>query len=92
MKLNENNLFLVLLNTTRTTDTPATPTDESSEISGRTLIQVSKDSCTRNECLNIVKSIGVSLEQVIAVIQMRQLWNCSVPLEGTQEGHVENND
>ena len=56
-------------------DTTATLIDQCSEIHvrGRIPLHVSKDSCTRNECLNIVKSIRMSLEQITAVIQMRQL-------------------
>ena len=63
----------VKLNTTRTTDTTATPIDKCFEIRGRILLHVSKDSCTRNECLNNVNGIKVSLEHITAVIQMRQL-------------------
>jgi hypothetical protein len=63
----------VQLNTTRTTDTTATPIDKCFEICERILLYVSKDSCTQNQCLNNVNVIRVSQEQITAVIQMRQL-------------------
>lgn len=63
----------VKLNTKCTTNATATLRDDCSEICGRIPLHVSKDYCTRNECLNIVKSIRMSLEQITAVIQMRQL-------------------